>query len=38
MSPFPVLGLQCGNFYFYLNFNETFCKQIVKTDRRSGLD
>ena len=29
-SPFPFKGLLGGIFYFYLNFNRTFCKQTVE--------
>ena len=30
MSPFPILGLLGGIFYFYLNSKRTFCKQTVE--------
>ena len=29
-SPFPILGLLGGIFYFYSNFKRNFCKQTVE--------
>ena len=33
MNPFPFEGLLGGIFYFYSNFNRTFCQQSVDPDQ-----